>query len=91
MPTWLQQAPTGPQSGAEAVNLIINLTNWLFVGFMLLAVIILVLAGWQFITSGGDPQNVAKARSKLLWAFVAIAIAVMARGVPIVVKSILGV
>ena len=91
MPAWLQNAPTSPTSGAAVINIVINLTNWLFVGFMVLAVVILVLAGFQFISSGGDPQNVAKARSKLLWAVIAIAIALMARGIPVVVKAILGV
>ena len=91
MPTWLQQAPTGPTSGLWALSLIENLIDWMFVGFMVLAVIILVLAGFQFITSQGDPNNVAKARAKLLWAVIAIAVAVMARGIPVVVRSILGV
>ena len=90
-PGWLQIAPTGPTSGLQVLSLIENLINWLFVGFMLLAVVILILAGWQFITGGGDPQNVAKARSKLLWAVIAIAIAVTAQGIPIVARSILGV
>jgi len=91
MPTWLQSAPTGPTSGLEVLNLIVNLTNWLFVGFMILALIIIVFAGWQFITAGGDPQNITKARSKLFWAVIAIVIAVFSRGIPIVAKSILGV
>jgi len=74
-----------------ALSLIENLIDWMFVGFMLLAIVILIFAGWQFISSGGNPQNVGKARSTLLWAGIAVAIAVAARGIPFVVKSILGV
>jgi hypothetical protein len=88
---WLDCAPTGPQAGGGVLNIITNLTNWLFVGFMLLAVVIIIFASWQFISSSGDPQNVAKARSKLLWAVIAIVIAVISGGIPVVVKMVLGV
>ena len=88
---WLLSAPTGPTSGLAVLHLINNLTNWLFVGFMLLAVVVIVLAGWQFITGGGAPESVSNARKKLLWAGVAVIIALMSRGIPVVVASILGV
>ena len=89
MPTWIKIAPTGPTSGFEVLLLIQNLTNWLFVGFMLLAVIFIILAAWQFISAGGDPTAITKARSKLLWAGIAIVVAVVSRAVPVVVQSIL--
>lgn len=91
MPTWLQSAPTGPESGTAVIAIITNLTNWLFIGFILLAVVMLVFASLQFLTSGGDPNNLAKARSKLLWAVIGIAAALVAKGIPVVVKLILGV
>ena len=91
-PPWLVHLPTaGPTSGLGVLHLIQNLTNWLFVGFMLLAVVVIVLAGWQFITGGGAPESVSNARKKLLWAGVAVITALMSRGIPVVVASILGV
>ena len=72
---WLLSAPTGPASGLAVLHLIQNLTNWLFVGFMLLAVVVILLAGWQFIAGGGAPESVSNARKKLFWAFAAICIA----------------
>jgi hypothetical protein len=83
-------APTGPTSGAELVALIENITNWFFAGFMVLAAAFIVLAGWQFIASRGDPTAVTSARAKLLWAAVGIAAAVMAKGIVTAVKSIIG-
>ena len=91
-PPWLVHLPTaGPTSGLGLLHLIQNLTNWLFVGFMLLAVVVILLAGWQFITGGGAPESVSSARKKLLWAGVAVITALMSRGIPVVVASILGV
>lgn len=90
MPDWLQTAPTGPESGAEVVALIEQLTNWFFAGFMVLAVVFVVFAAWQFISSQGDPQGVGQARQKLLWSAVAIGAAVFARAIPIVIRSVVG-
>jgi len=90
MPTWILQAPTGPTTGGAVVELIVNLTNWLFVGFMVLAAVFIVFAAWQFISSGAEPAAVAQARSKLLWAVIAIGVAVLSRGIVAVVRSIIG-
>ena len=89
MPTWIIPAPTGPTTGLEVVELIVNLTNWLFVGFMVLAAVFVVLAAWQFISSSGEPAAVAQARSKLLWAAIAIGVAVLSRGIVAVIGKII--
>lgn len=90
MPTWIITAPTGLTTGLEVVALITNLTNWLFAGFLVLAAIFIVLAAWQFIFSRAEPAAVAEARGKLLWAVVAIVVAVLSRGIVAAVRSIIG-
>ena len=90
MPTWIIPAPTGPTTGAGLVGLIENLTSWFFVGFIVLAIFFVILAGLQFITGGGDPQQVAQARSKLMWAAIAIVAAAFSRGVVAAIQAIVG-
>ena len=90
MPTFLISAPTGPTSGAELVELIESLINWFFVGFMLLAVVFVLLAAFQFISSGGDPIGVKSAKNKLFWAVIAIAVASLSKGFVLVIGNILG-
>jgi hypothetical protein len=82
--------PSGPSSGAEFLTLLENITDWIFAFAMIGAIIFIVLAGFQFISSGGDPNAVGEARRKLLYAAIGIAIAVMSRGIPVVVRSIIG-
>jgi len=89
VPAWVLQAPTGPTTGAALIALIRNLTNWLFVGFMFLAVIFIILAAWQFISSRGEPQAVLQARTKFLWAAVAVVAAVISRGVAFAIGNII--
>ena len=83
--------PTGPQTGGDVIDLILRLTDWLFFGFLLLAVIFIILAAVQFLTGGGDPAQVALARKKLFIAGGAVAIAVLSRGFIAVVRSVIGV
>jgi type IV secretion system pilin len=57
------------------ITTIINLLSAI-VGVV--AVIMIIVAGLQFITSNGNPQNVAKARSSLIYALVGVVIVVLA-------------
>ena len=89
LPAGFASLPTLATSGAEGVALIVALTNWLFVILSIVAVIFIVLAGLQFITGGGNPETIASARMKLMYAAVGIAVALLARAVPLVITSII--
>ena len=82
-------APTLVTSGSGLVGLVQSLTNWLFVGFLLTAVVFVIMAAFQFLTGGGDPVSTGAARKKLMWAAIAVIIAVLARAVPLVVQKII--
>jgi hypothetical protein len=49
-----------------------------FGSIALLAVIIIIIAGINFIMSGGDPQKIAKAKKAVIYACVGLAIAISA-------------
>ena len=85
-----QKIPTNVKTGKQFIDLLNNIVNWIFVVVMVGAVIFIVLAGWQFITGGGEPQNVTQARSKLMWAAVGIAVAVLSQGIKAAVINIIG-
>ena len=90
VPTPEKRIPTGITTASGFVGLIRDLTDWLFVILLVLAVIFIVLAGLQFITGGGDPIAVSAARTKLIWAAVGIGVALLARGLPAAVSNLLG-
>ena len=90
MPSWIISAPTGPTTGAGLIALVDDPFNWFFVGFLLLAVVFILLAAWQFISSKAEPQAVSEAKNKLLWAVVAIIAAVFAKGIPAAIRAIIG-
>ena len=82
--------PTTVKTGKEFIDLLNNLVNWIFVVVLIGAVVFVVLAGWQFISGGGEPQAVSQARNKLLYAAVGIAVAVLAKGIVAAVRNIIG-
>jgi cytochrome bd-type quinol oxidase subunit 2 len=45
----------------------------------IVAVIMIIVAGLQFITSNGNPQNISKARTSLIYAIVGIVVVVLAQ------------
>jgi len=77
-------------SGEELINLIDNIANWIFVALLALAGIFLIVAGFMWVTAGGNIENTAKARQMLINALIGVAIGLGAKGLIAVVKSLLG-
>ncbi|GEM_PF-1932742 len=88
VPTQFGPIPEGPQTGGEFVTVIEAITDWIFIILLVMAVIFILLAAFQFISGGGDPKAVAEARTKLIWAAVGIAVALLARGIPTAIGSL---
>mgnify|MGYP001583836018 CR=1 FL=1 len=53
--------------------------------------IMIIVGGYQFLTSGGDPKGVAQARSTLTYAIIGILLVVSAWLILVVIKEIAGV
>jgi hypothetical protein len=66
---------------------IVFIGNWLFTILLVLAVIFIVLAAYKYLMSGGG-EEVGAAHKMLLYAAVAVAVALLARGMVEVVKKL---
>lgn len=64
------------------------LLNVLFIIALAVAVIMIGWAAFLFATSGGDPQKIASARKAIIWAVVAVAVALLAKGAPGIIKGL---
>ena len=84
------QLAKGPQTGLALLDLVDVTTNWVFAIFVVLSIIFVLLAAFQFVTGGGDAKKIEEARQKLIWAAVGIIIALLAKGIVPVVRSIVG-
>lgn len=68
-----------------------KITNYLFTALIIFAVIFIIVAAFNFLTAGGDPTKLSKAKNQLLWALVAVAIGALSWGLVEMVKRIMGV
>lgn len=90
MPDALPELPIGPQTGAQLLSIIDTITNWIFAGFVALAVVMTIIAALQFVREGGNSEKVAEARQKLIWAAVGIGVALLSKGFVPTIRSIMG-
>jgi membrane glycosyltransferase len=72
------------------INLFGQILTWVAYIFWIAAAGFVFYAGFLYLTAAGDPEKVKKAGSQLLYAVIAIAIGIMAYGLPVLVQSFLG-
>ena len=83
-----RKLPETLTTGAPALLVILdNITNWVFTIFMVLAVIFVTLAAYKYLMSGGG-EEVGKAHKMLMYAAVAVAVAVLAKGIVVVAEKL---
>jgi len=72
------------------VDIMDKVGKWIFAIVFALAIIFILVAAFQFLTAAGSPERIASARQMLVFALVAVAVAVVAWGLPTLVKTLLG-
>lgn len=83
--------PQGNITSLQAVlQLMCTIFAWAFYFLIVIAVIFVIVAAFKYLTAAGDPEKVKSAGATLLYAAIAIGVALLARAVPLVVGSFLG-
>ncbi|MDE2019576.1 MAG: hypothetical protein KGJ13_04475 [Patescibacteria group bacterium] len=73
-----------------SVTSICNIINWLFYFLIILVIIFVLVAAFRYLTAAGNPEKVKLASLTLLYAAVAVVIALIAKGFPLIISSFLG-
>ncbi len=84
-----QEGP--PDVDIDVIAVMNRVVNWVFAFFLVMAVLFIIIAAFQFLTAGGDSTKVSGARDKLLYAAVGIMVAMLSRALIPMVKMILGI
>ena len=91
MNSGLEQFQT--QSGLQATDLtiVIGRIVRIVIGFLgLIAVVIILIGGFQWMTSGGDSEKIQKAKDMMIHGLIGLFIVVIAYAVALFVMSIIG-
>ncbi len=82
-----------PDSPVRSVSDVISVLNFIvriiFTVLMIVAIAFILYAAFKYLTAMGSPERVQEAHRALLWAAVAIAVALVATGVRAIIESIL--
>ena len=79
---------TSEQEGQDAVNKIITLVINIFsIAVGVVSVIMIIIGGFKYITSGGDSGNVTGAKNTILYAIIGLVVVALAQ---LIVKFVLG-
>ena len=88
-----QQNPiqlTNPLNTTNFTDVINNIAGFLFTDIAIpLSTIMILVGAFQFMTGGGDPEKISKARKTIMYAAIGFAVALIASGVSSIIKSIL--
>ncbi len=79
---------TNPVYGTDSV--LTKITNVIAVVSGVVAVFVIVIAGGQFVFSGGDSQKVQNARNAILYAVIGLVVIIVARSIVLFVVSKIG-
>lgn len=72
------------------LTLLNNVVTWLFTIFLIIAVIFIIIAAFRYLFSGGDPAGVKKATQAVVFAAVAIAVALLSVSLRFIVEQLVG-
>lgn len=79
---------TSPIGCQDIDCLISSIIDFIFKIAIIIAPIMLIIAGFFFVTSMGEPAKIQKAKDVVLWTLIGLAIVVMARGIVAVFNEI---
>jgi len=79
-----------PLDAENVQELIGAITFFIWRLALAIAPVMFIIAGFLFITSGGDPNRVRTARNLFLYTVIGLAVVLLASGLYEVIKSILG-
>jgi hypothetical protein len=72
------------------MDTIYTITDWIFMGVIIIAGIMILIGAFYIVTAGGSPEKVNTGRSYIIFAAVGIIVALIAKLIPIVAKNIVG-
>ena len=79
-----------PLQTTNFTGIINNILTLLFNFAIILAPIMVVIAGVLFVMAAGDPAKISKAKQMLIWTVVGLGTIILARGLIAVIQGIIG-
>ncbi|MBI4119887.1 MAG: hypothetical protein HY454_00285 [Parcubacteria group bacterium] len=89
-----QESPRGIRNPIDAENftaIIVKIADWASAIAVPLMALVVLFAGYTYLTSGGNADQVTRANKTLTWAVAGFIIVLLAKSAAVLIKNILGV
>ena len=73
----------------DVIRVLNNIVSWTYIIFFIVATFFILIAAFNFLTARENPEKIKTAKDQLLYAAIAIAIALMSSGIKAIVLDIL--
>jgi len=83
------QEVTSITSVGGLVGLLGSILQWIYIIFFIVAIIFILVSAFLYVTAGGDPIKVGKAKNYLIYAVIGIVVALLSFGISGIVRSFL--
>ncbi len=79
----------GPTTVGGLVNILEAGVRWVYIIFFIIAVLFILFAAFSYLTAGGEAESINKAKTQIIYAAVAIAVALLAVGFEQIIANFL--
>ena len=85
----LRITPSPIDEPNQLLSIIAAVVKWTYIVFFIVAVLFIVFAAFNYLSGGNEPEKIKTAHSQIMYAAIAIAMALLAVGVQAIVKNFL--
>jgi len=78
------------RSFEDIYRILATIVKYVYEVFFVVAVLFILIAAFNFLFARGDPERIKSARSQILYAVIAIVIALLSVGAEAIIKDLLG-
>lgn len=79
-----------PLTTTKLTDVVDRILNVLFFVALAVAPIMILVAGFRFITGGGNPETLKGARQMLIWTAVGFGIILLSKGIVLILRNVIG-
>ena len=77
------------KSIADILKVLNNIVKWMYMFFFAVAVLFILMAAYGYLTAQGNPETIQKVNKQILYAVIAIVIAIVSVGFDVIIRRFL--
>ncbi len=86
----ISEADTSAWGMCCMLDAVYTVVDWIFFGLIALVALFIIFGAYDILTAAGDPEKLKKGRERIMWAMAGLAVALLSRAIPSLVKAVIG-